>query len=240
MDFSKSTTKSSGMSILWQIVQLISMFHFILLTFLYGITSGCQNIECCLQYAQLHPICDSLRKNVMTLNGALFLCDGFIRETNELMRIINIQCHMGVSCLNYTNIMKYKKIHHSSALILDRALCEKSPLNSTIRDMIWAFHGRVFMLEIVDSRRFETNYMGQFEVHWNPYECFAISIYDWLGASNSNEDLLVVSTRKFEPFTIADNGNDIQRGIDIMLIELITQRMSIELQYSDGNSTLQR
>lgn len=203
------------------------------------------------------PFCDNLRKNKASGGKILFVNDGSATSqySDRLMRIVNEHCFMEMLIFGTRNVPKIEISLTESVdvTVFDSNLCGKSKsiyqifekLNSIIGDFLRVFKGEAFVLKVYGGGINKLDRNTSFGIDFPTNMEETLSICEVRGSECYEEEtpmtwFLSITVRKFEPFTISDNKTDFNRGIDIILIESIAQKMNIHLKYEVNSFLLER
>lgn len=195
---------------------------------------------------KLQRICNFFRKNTFIEDSVLFVTDESTISPyiDELMRVINYHCYIEMMNFDSEGVLKVGKVWMETfgAIIFDRSLCKQSKVHSKFRTLIRSNSRRTFVLDLVSNQAGKSKTKNRFDIDLSKNmndelrickattrECFGVPIPAKLSLSLTN------AARKFEPFTIADNGSTFNRGIEILLIKSIARKMKIHLNYEDEN-----
>lgn len=192
-------------------------------------------------------ICNFFHKNTLAEDGILIVSDAWNISSyiDELMSVINNHCYIKLMNFNSKGVLKVgrdRQMESFGALIIDRSLYKQLRVNSKFRNLVLSFPRRAFVVEVegnlakksTGSKRFDVDFRGMMDDELSickatASECFGVPI----PAKSS----LTIAARKFEPFTVADNRLTFNRGTEILLLELIAQKLNIQLNYEDENSS---
>lgn len=191
----------------------------------------------------LKTICNFLHANNANKNGILFVSVNLriAQPTEYLMRIMQKHCCIVMMNLEINQLLDIPGhiIKYIGGMILDIPICEMCHRNPRMCKAIRSIQLRV--LEIrggntvnnkktgVDSTRKISDILSICEA--NKEQC--IDFRDHA----SDTETVTVEVRKFEPFTIADNGTTFRSGIEIMLVALICEKLNIQPIYIASNSS---
>lgn len=194
-------------------------------------------------HTDIQGFCEFLETNKSTGSKVLFISNnsGIIHQTETVLRIVNEHCLLEVYNFNVQNLSRVETAWTKSIEIL---IFDEIPFD--LSGSIRAF-GRchdnvlIYVLKAAgdSTERSNRDKRWDVEISNDLWLCDATSNNEFSGSPNPTESPLTISARRLEPFAIADNGSIFNRGIEIMLIEAIAQKLNIQLNYDSEHSSHQ-